>query len=76
MGNYGVFKSIKKSFIIVKKNYIYTLLILLLFFVINNLLNLIQNKLIIEFVNVVIVFPYFSLVLSRFLFEVDKKIGR
>lgn len=76
INNCSIFKSIKKSFIIVKKNYIYTLIILLLFFVINNLLNLIQNKWIIEFANAVIIYPYFSLVLSRFLLEVDKEIRK
>jgi len=70
--NRGILKSIDKSFWLVKKRYIYTLSILILFFLINRILDLSQSDIFIELSNSIIIIPYLSLLLSRFVLNFEK----
>lgn len=72
--NKGIFWSLRGSTLLVKKRYIYTLLIILIFFVINEVLNYLLKGLINELANVLIV-PYLALILARFVLEFDKNVA-
>ena len=69
--NLKVQESIKKSIAFVKKNYLYTLSILIIFFVISQVLSTYMGPLIrgflLELINSVLIIPILSLVLTRFL---------
>ena len=65
------FDSIKKSVLLVKKEYVRTLFVIILFFVINEILNLLNNVIIVELVNSLVLAPYLALVLARFVVQFD-----
>lgn len=64
--NTNILEAIKKSFKLVRRRYIDTLSIILVFFIFYELLNLIGIRILIELVNTFFVVPYLALVLSRF----------
>ncbi len=70
--NKSIWQSIKSSALLVKKRYIYTLSIIIVFFVINGLLELLKNVLIIELINALFIVPYLALVLTRFVLSFDE----
>jgi len=63
--NLNIFHSIKRSISLVKKEYIYTLSIVLIFFIINEFLKYIDRKLI-ELITNLFILPCLSLILTRF----------
>ncbi|MEK6844540.1 MAG: hypothetical protein AABX83_03910 [Nanoarchaeota archaeon] len=68
-----ILEAIKKSISLVKENYLNVLSIMIIFFVINELLNLANTKLLYELVNAIFVVPYLSLILTKFLLDFDEK---
>lgn len=73
--NLSIINSIKKSFSLVKRTYFQTLLITLVFFVIITLLNLLLPYKLFDFIYIselistLLIYPYFVLVLTRFVLE-------
>ncbi len=65
----SILESMRKSFYIVKKNYIETLLILILFFVVNEILIRFIPSYGIELINAIFIVPYYALILTRFVIE-------
>ncbi|MDO8509287.1 MAG: hypothetical protein Q7S27_06430 [Nanoarchaeota archaeon] len=70
--DYSILNAIKKSFRLVRKEYIETLIILTLYFAISQILEGIMPKIAFEVLNVAVIVPYLSLVMSRFVFERNK----
>lgn len=64
--------AIKNSVSLVKKKYIYVLSIIIIFFIINELLNLTNIRILYELVNAIFIVPYLSLILTKFLLTFDK----
>ncbi len=71
--NLSVLDSIKKSFFLVKKRYIETLIIFIIFFVINEVIVKFIPSLGVELINALFVVPYLSLILSRFVLTFGEK---
>ena len=69
----NISNAIKKSVSLVKKNYTYVLPIIVIFFVVDAVLNLINIKLLYELVNAIFIVPYLSLILTKFLLMFDEK---
>ncbi len=65
--NISIKESIYNSILLVKKNYISVLAIVLLFFIFNSFINLIEKKIIVDLINSVFTLPYISLILTNFL---------
>lgn len=68
--NSSLRESLKRSMMLVKKRYLDTLIILVLFFTANSLIGLIKIKIIYEIINLLLV-PYLALILSRIVAEND-----
>lgn len=64
----GVLRSIKSSISLVRKQYIFTFVILVSFFAINSLLELTGKQIIGDIINLFLV-PYFSLLMARIIIE-------
>ena len=73
MGDRGIFKSLRSSALLVKREYIRTLSIIIIFFALNGILELLGNRIIIELINAVLIVPYLALVLTRFVLNSEKK---
>ena len=71
--NFGILKSIKKSFSLVKKNYIETLIILTLYFVVSQILERYISRIGVEIINALVLVPYFAVLLVRFVYEIEGK---
>ncbi len=69
----NITNAIKKSVSLVKKNYTYVLPIIVIFFVADAVLNLINIRLLYELVNAIFIVPYLSLILTKFLLMFDEK---
>lgn len=69
----NITEAIKKSVSLVKKRYTYVLSIIIIFFVVDSLLNLANIKLLYELVSAIFIVPYLSLVLTKFLLMFDEK---
>jgi len=70
--NKGVWVSIKESARLVKGEYLGTLSIILVFFVVNGALSLWDQDAIVEVINTLFIIPYMALVLTRFVLNYDK----
>jgi len=68
--NSKIIESMKKSILFVKKNYVFTLSILIIFFALNQLLSMlignIVQGLLFDVINYVFIMPYLSIILTRF----------
>jgi len=70
--NKTIVGSIKSSARLVEKRYIETLCVILVFFVIYKIFDLIDIRVVTEIINAVFIVPYFSLVLTKFILLFDK----
>lgn len=71
--NFSILKSIKKSFNLVKKNYIETLIILTLYYVISQILERYAARIGVEIINALFIVPYFAVLLVRFVYGIEGK---
>lgn len=69
----SILDSIKKSFNLVKKNYIETLIILTLYFVISQILERYAARIGVEIINAFFIVPYFAVLLVRFVYRIEEK---
>tara|TARA_Y100000310_G_scaffold345075_2_gene461622 strand:- start:1619 stop:2101 length:483 start_codon:yes stop_codon:yes gene_type:complete len=62
-------ESIKSSASLVKSNYPYVLTIIIIFFAISQLLSLLNNQILFDTINAILIIPYFSIILTRFVMQ-------
>ena len=67
--NASIKESIYDSISLVRRNYVQILSVLIIFFVFNSLINLIEKKIIVDLINSIFTLPYISLILTNFLLK-------